>query len=573
MIDSNLSSSAARATGSRWLHRLAGGALVLAALCFVANLLHHASALWIWDDAYMFLRYSDHWLAGHGLSWNVQDGPCYGLTTPLYLVFVVPLRLLFADNDHLPVALASLCGTVLFLLFVVRWVFRSFADSSYRLAAGVVAAYVLLVVNRLGFHSATGMDTTVALAFLMVWFSAYARAVHTGGVERTARVFLVGGFGGLAFWVRPDLLLFTVGVPAVHALFARGSRRRTTLFLAITTLLVVGAQSFIAARYFGSALPLPFFTKSPGFYGEEMARQYADSGARRAAAFALAYAAPLLGILLTALLRPLQWWRALSAAERGFLSCGIGFFVYYRFFVLHIMGGHERFLLPLLVPMVVVGARSASVWVEWARGGSRPDREHEEATAPRISTSPLAALLATVALLAMIGHSVWIGRQQSVKFWIERHRGTAFQYPGSDRPSARPARGDGSTEVGSGAVALFALDDYRHFPDDLVIAASDVGYLGVCTPNKRLIDLAALHDTDFARNGISVDRVLKDDQPDVLFLPHRFYESRAKILQHPRFAEDYALLRRSPDFPYWPTALRRDSPYYERFLALAQGGD
>src|SRR5512138_4009826 len=47
------------------------------------------------DDAYMYLRYADHLLAGHGVAWNAGEGPVFGVTRLLHLGVVAVLRWLF----------------------------------------------------------------------------------------------------------------------------------------------------------------------------------------------------------------------------------------------------------------------------------------------------------------------------------------------------------------------------------------------------------------------------------------------------------------------------------------------
>ena len=47
------------------------------------------------DDAYMYLRYAKHVLAGHGISWNAGEGGVYGVTSLLHLFVLAKLRWAF----------------------------------------------------------------------------------------------------------------------------------------------------------------------------------------------------------------------------------------------------------------------------------------------------------------------------------------------------------------------------------------------------------------------------------------------------------------------------------------------
>ena len=54
-----------------------GGLLFMLAASLVLGmaLLSRFNGFKIYDDAYMFVRYADHLLAGHGLVWNIGEGP------------------------------------------------------------------------------------------------------------------------------------------------------------------------------------------------------------------------------------------------------------------------------------------------------------------------------------------------------------------------------------------------------------------------------------------------------------------------------------------------------------------
>ena len=47
---------------------------LFAALVLGMALLSRFNGFKIYDDAYMFVRYADHLLAGHGLVWNIGEG-------------------------------------------------------------------------------------------------------------------------------------------------------------------------------------------------------------------------------------------------------------------------------------------------------------------------------------------------------------------------------------------------------------------------------------------------------------------------------------------------------------------
>jgi len=51
-----------------------------------------------YDDSFFFKRFALHFLEHGGFSWNVADGPVYGLTSQLFGVLAVPLTWLFPGH-------------------------------------------------------------------------------------------------------------------------------------------------------------------------------------------------------------------------------------------------------------------------------------------------------------------------------------------------------------------------------------------------------------------------------------------------------------------------------------------
>jgi hypothetical protein len=77
-------------------------------------------------------------------------------------------------------------------------------------------ATVALNAPMLLVHMSSGMDTTFAMAY----FAAYLLLLHAFEPQLSpGKAFLTGIVGGLAWTIRPDLMLFTVGVPLAWAIF------------------------------------------------------------------------------------------------------------------------------------------------------------------------------------------------------------------------------------------------------------------------------------------------------------------------------------------------------------------
>ena len=64
-----------------WLRRVSVVVIVLVAVERLRALVSAPPT--DFDDAYMFLRYANNWLAGFGMRWNRDEAPVYGATSLL----------------------------------------------------------------------------------------------------------------------------------------------------------------------------------------------------------------------------------------------------------------------------------------------------------------------------------------------------------------------------------------------------------------------------------------------------------------------------------------------------------
>ena len=114
------------------------------------------------DDAYMFLRYSKHWWSGNGFSWNVADGPAYGITSTLHLLCVTLARGLTAWSDKALLLGLSCLNGFLAVSVLAALGFVCFSGLRRSLFPLLVMP-VFFFSNLLGFHCMTGMETTLGL--------------------------------------------------------------------------------------------------------------------------------------------------------------------------------------------------------------------------------------------------------------------------------------------------------------------------------------------------------------------------------------------------------------------------
>src|SRR5690606_22137822 len=73
----------------------------------------------VWDDAWMFQRYADNVLAGHGVTWNAGEAPTYGLTSLLYLIPNIAARAVFGNVAVSVLVVSVLSGAL--MLIATGW--------------------------------------------------------------------------------------------------------------------------------------------------------------------------------------------------------------------------------------------------------------------------------------------------------------------------------------------------------------------------------------------------------------------------------------------------------------------
>ena len=91
------------ARGGPWTAVTVGLATLAVALATLA----WASAFHVQDDAYMFVRYADRFLAEGTFAWNPGGAPTYGATSLGYLFFVTAFRAAIPGQSAVGIAACS----------------------------------------------------------------------------------------------------------------------------------------------------------------------------------------------------------------------------------------------------------------------------------------------------------------------------------------------------------------------------------------------------------------------------------------------------------------------------------
>ena len=535
--------------------RVLGGAfaigVTLAALLASVRALRAVHVGTLWDDAYIFQRYASNVLAEHRVSWNLHGEPTYGMTTPAFLAVTAPILAVFRSKPALSAALASAIPGFVFLGLLGYLLLRH-ADvprAPRRAALGLVALVVAL--SNTPDHFASGMDTTFGLAFAVVYLIA---ANRLSGAPSRARAVTLGVLGGLVYWVRPEMLLYSTLVPA--ALFALGGDRavrRAGAEALVVTALILGVELGICQIYFGSALPLPFYAKATGLYGPHIAQVYRGVTTVELLAFLGGYwplfAVVLLDAVVFARVRSAMGSPPHTTAfERGLQAATLLFIAYHWLLVIPVMHYASRFYQPTVPALAFLAARALG----------RFHRVFERAWgADEGRLAPVAA--AAVAFLAY---------QAGTPLMIQ---GKDFFVAIKDRrwPELDLSR-HAATEGPQGY--WYAIDRFMKLPDDLVIATTEVGIPSMMSPKKTIVDIAGLNETEFAKKPFSAERLFARYEPDLIYMPHSVYPAMNKaILAAPQF-EGYDFYPRAElrtkDFGL---AIRRDSKHYAAMVAVMRG--
>jgi len=524
--------------------------IVASAATIVSGIIARCSANLVWDDAYMLVRYADNILASKTIAWNPNGEPTYGFTSIGFLGIVLSIRMLWPHNAAFTAfASSSLCGLA-FIFALMALLCKQIPDRPLlRLAIiALVLFSMALAVSNLTIHFASGMDTTFALAFLttyLILITWQARA------SSSISAWLTAIWGGLAFPARPDLLVYTLGLPLAVIVFSKDAqaRRRGVLILASSTLMTL-VEIFFFAQYFHSPLPLPFYAKTQGIYGEYIRGVYRSVPLRQLYDYVLSFPILVLVVLAAAIIDLREWWQSASAITKGLLFSSLAFAGYYLLFVLQIMPYGQRFYYPTFPALALLAAQSAIIIMDKTRPlYPSPSVIQASSLARKIPMAVLAALLF---------------------FLLPQARNQATRIRDSIT-GGEMARFNLLAEYKSQAANYwFCLDQFSALSDDLMIATTEVGYPAAMNPRKAVIDLSGLNETTIAHSGFSAETFFQQYQPDLIYMPHPHYkEMIQQITNNPYFIAHYELLDSPQTAATLGTALRRDSLYYASMRQLA----
>lgn len=493
---------------------------------------------WIFDDAFMYVRYADHWIASGVVQWNPGGPATFGTTSLAHLALVTLVRRMgVAEHARVLLSVTTIVGA-LWILALWRLVMTVVpAQRTLRLVMPTVVFLALLSrASILAGHFTSGMDTVTAMLALTLYLVAVTRVERARSV---GALIVAAALGPLLMVVRPDLLVFSLGIPAAWWLWPSvdGDRRRATLalvYMAACTAVTLWAQG----HWLGSILPLPFWAKTTNVYGAEFMAIYRLVSAQTLFDFLLKGGLPVAAIAVVAIAGPRVVWRSAGPVLRGAMIGAAVFMAFYGVAVTPIMDFGARFYQPLLPVFAMVLVQAAVV----ASTELQLDAWQVPVSVRRHIARSAGVLSAGIVLM-LIG-------QQAVALGGNLSHGVVF------RTSLREG-------VAANAPCWQQVEDV---PTPVVFASTEVGALS-SNSNRVVHDLAGLNSPEFLRTPLDVHRIVAL-QPDALLGLHGDYREQLRAIRaDPEFQRMYMEVGDASVQNPGLNAIRRDSPYAALLLS------
>lgn len=493
-------------------------------------LLQRLSSLSVWDDAYFFVRYADNLLTYGQLAWNPDGIPTYGLTSPAYLIIVVPLRLIFPTQPALVMICASLLCGVLAGITIVRFGFTLLKHQVHQTIFVVLLAISSVVAGEhITLHLTSGMDTMFAVLCLTIWLMLIFLSQKWG---------LAGVLAGSFLWIRPDVLLIVV--PIIVFLVSHSQSKELIIIFSATIII----QLLLNQIYFSEFLPLPFYAKSTTIYGEAFYRYYVNTANQYFVEFLLSY--PYLMIFAfigSGFTLYKKYWHMV-----GVIFGIVLFTIYQLYFVVPVMGFSQRFYYPLLPVIIFLVIKAIPVVIDQLPAN----------IIQAIKTYPNKPLFVPLLLVFVFINPLPI----------------IITFVNFTKPNDTPVVGVGRFDLQIAYDTLYndswyRLDAVSALNDEIVIATTEIGFPAVMNPNKTIFDLAGLNNTYIAHRGFSADYLLVETQPDWIYMPYPHYEDMwYSIFNHPTFEENYHYFSARMLGTAMDVAIKRSSPFYRDMLEI-----
>lgn len=512
-----------------------------AAVLFVA--LSHYSRTQIGDDSFIFFRYVDNLLAGHGPVWNVGER-VEGFSSPLWLLILSLGRSLGADYfvfSRWAGWAAAAAG-----IYAVWLLARRLAATQ---VTSAVACLLATLVGTLHYWSPTGLETSLYVAVFGLTCAAIVRGRLVEWAVWTALLGLV----------RPEGLVMAPWSVICFAL-VHGRRVVDARALAIALTPVVAYVAFRLA-YYGTLLPNTYYAKATGALGERLGQ-------------GLEYGFWIGLLLLGAGAGAIALWlRARRATRERALLGALAFTS--ALFGIAVMGGGDwmwghRLTLPMILPLFAIAAALAS-------------------RVARFSEAARATLLGFVLFMSINDDLPFADRLDYEDLFGFGAVGHALKSPARFlewrfvRPLALVGRAlawqtmspvhrmEGTMTDASADVASYVVSAY---PKDTLVAVNHAGAVPYYT-GMPAVDMTGLADAHIAREvkgglhqkfdpayvvarrpGVVVLNARVEPGKDGVWYHEGYWDGETALVRYPPFLEHY---RPVPRYWKWSYRDQRDS--------------
>ena len=213
------------------------------------------------DDAYITLRYAQHWLRGDGIVFNTTER-VEGYTSFFHLALVSGVAKLVGGVDNLPliaqgIGIAAFGGICAIIAFVFKPTTNQSNDTPRILLLLLVPTNLALIAWSLG-----GLETTLYTALLMLLTYQFSNTADPSCLT-TKKIIRLGILLAISTMTRPEAMLF-VGITGLFLLLPHGfkSPRWKPLSILALSFLAVWLPYFLWRwNYYGDLLPNTYYVK------------------------------------------------------------------------------------------------------------------------------------------------------------------------------------------------------------------------------------------------------------------------------------------------------------------------
>lgn len=231
------------------------------------------------DDAYIFFRYAENIVNGHGFVWNIGEQPIEGYTSFLYLVVLIFAKFLSLDLELFSIIFGIITSTLtLYFSFLIYQHLHS--NKNGAILENIITVILIALSPAFLYWSVAGMETSFYSMLLLLTIYSFlkfpdlSREISKGKVLKEDRNYLTGLtlFKGVLFGLlcvtRLEAVLFFL--LALYYLmkqensFIKIRINKSVVLFTLGFTIIFAAYFIWRWSYFGYFLPNTFYAKTGG---------------------------------------------------------------------------------------------------------------------------------------------------------------------------------------------------------------------------------------------------------------------------------------------------------------------